>query len=43
MHTKLASDPTGVDPEWCKNKVEQILSRMSALPEQDAATGEDNA
>ena len=43
MHTKLASDPAGVDPEWCKNKVEQILSRMSALPDQDAVTGEDNA
>ena len=43
MHTKLADDPAGVDPERCKHKVEQILNRMSALPEQDATTGEDNA
>ena len=40
MHLKLSESDSGATPEWCKEKVESILSRVCALPE--TTSEEDN-
>ena len=41
MHLKLSNEDSDATPEWCKEKVESILHRVCALPD-NTTTGDNN-
>lgn len=42
LHLHLSNGDSKATPEWCKEKVEQILHRMCALSTPSTKTGDDN-